>query len=50
MLLGINPLMNFRGTVSGGTIQFEFVAILGNLHLVTGKRSAAYDANSLVIE
>jgi hypothetical protein len=42
--------MNFRGTVSGGTIQFKFVAILRNPDLVTGKGPAAYDANALVIE
>ena len=42
--------MNFRRTVSGGTIQFKFVAILRNLDLVTGKRPAAYHANALVIE
>jgi len=42
--------MNFRGTVSGGTIQFKFVAILRNPDLVTGKGPPAYDANALVIE
>jgi hypothetical protein len=50
MVLRIDPLMNFRGTVSGGTIQFKFLTILRNLHLVTGKGSAAYGANALVIE
>jgi hypothetical protein len=50
MLLRIDPLMNFRGTISGGTIQFKFVAILRNLDLVTGKAPAAYDANTLVVE
>jgi len=50
MLLRIDPLMNFRETVSGGTIHFKFVAIAGNLDLVTGKGPAAYDANALVIE
>jgi hypothetical protein len=50
MLLRIEPLMNFRGTISGGTIQFKFVALLRNLDLVTGKGLAAYDANALVIE
>ncbi len=50
MLLRIDPLMNFRGTVCGRTIQFKFVAILRNLDLVTGKAPTAYDANTLVIE
>jgi hypothetical protein len=50
MLLRIDPLMNFRGTVSGGTIQFKLLAILRDLDLVTGKGPPAYDANALVIE
>ena len=50
MLLRIEPLMNSRGTVSGGTIQFKFLATLRNLYLVTGKGSAAHGANALVIE
>jgi len=31
-------------------MQFKFLAILRNLDLVTGKDSAAYDANALIIE
>ena len=50
MVLRIDPLMNFRGTISGRTIQFKFLEILRNLDLVTGKGSAAYGANALVIE
>jgi hypothetical protein len=50
MLLRIDPLMNSRGTVSGGTIQLKFLTILRNLDLVAGKGSAANDANALVIE
>lgn len=50
MLLRMDPLMNFRGTVSGGTIQFKFLAILRDLDLVTGKGPPAYGANALVIE
>jgi hypothetical protein len=50
MLLRIDPLMNFRGTVCGRAIQFKFIAILRNLYLVTGKGSAAYGANALLIE
>jgi hypothetical protein len=50
VVLRIDPLMNSRGTVSGGTIQFKFLAILRNLDLVTGKGPAAYDANALIIE
>jgi len=42
--------MNSGGTVFGGTIQFKFLTILRNRDLVTGKGSAAYDANTLVIE
>jgi hypothetical protein len=42
--------MNLRGTVSGRAIQFKFDTMLRNRDLVTGKGSAAYDANALVIE
>jgi hypothetical protein len=50
MLLRIDPLMNSRGTVSGGTIQFKFIATLRNLYFVTGKGSTAYGADTLVVE
>jgi hypothetical protein len=50
MLLRIDPLMNFRGTVCGRAIQFKFLATLRNLYLATGKGSAAHGANALVIE
>jgi hypothetical protein len=50
MVLRIDPLMNSGGTVCGGTTQFEFLALLRNLDLVTGKNSAAHDANAIVIK
>jgi hypothetical protein len=50
MVIRINPLMNPCGTVSGGTTQLEFLALLRNLDLVTGKNSAAHDANAIVIK
>jgi hypothetical protein len=50
MVLRIDPLMNSGGTASGGTTQFEFLALLRNLDLVTGKNSAAHDANPIIIK
>jgi len=32
------------------TIQFKFLATLRNLYFVTGKGSAAYGADALIIE